>query len=104
VHSRNDRAVSWAQAVGLCQKVAGPKRFVTVEQIRGLRAHVIPFIGEGDTYSAVVRPATVDFLDGHVRGRRAARERLEQAGAGTEVAGITRCPEPPTTTTPTSTP
>lgn len=103
VHARSDRAVSWTQAVAQCRKTAAPKRFLTVEEIRGLRAHVIPFIGQGDDYSAVVRPAMVDFLDGSLRDRKAARARLERAGAGTEVASLTRCPKLPESATPTTT-
>ncbi|MBM3659891.1 MAG: hypothetical protein FJW95_10375, partial [Actinobacteria bacterium] len=105
VHARSDRAVSWGEAVALCRKTAAPKRFLTIEEIRGLRAHVIPFLGEGDEYSAIARPAMVDFLDGYVLDRKGARARLERAGAGTDIAGLTRCPadpEPTPTTTPTS--
>ena len=104
VHGRNDRAVSWSQAAAKCRTAGGPKRFLTIEEIRGLRAHVIPFLGRGDPYSAVARPATVDFLDGYLRDRKAARDRLERAGAGTDVGGVTRCPaEPATSDTPSTT-
>lgn len=92
VHARGDRAVSYPHAVVKCRRTSAPKRFLTVEGIRGLRAHVVPYVGQGDDWSAVVRPAIVDFLDGYLLDRKAARTRLDRAGSGTAVAGITRCP------------
>lgn len=105
VHGRNDPAVSYTRAVDLCERTGNPKRLLTVEEIRGLRAHVIPYVGQGDEYSAVVRPAVIDFLDGYVRGERSARARLDRAGEGTPVGTVTRCrPGEPTTTTATAAP
>lgn len=103
VHARGDRAVSY-QATASCEHARTPKRLLTVEGIRGLRAHVVPYIGQGDEYSAVVRPAIVDFLDGYVRDRAAARKRLDRAGKGTTVASVTRCRPGETTTTTTTEP
>lgn len=108
VHARNDGAVAYADAVALCREVTTPKRFVTVEGIRGLRAHVDPYVGDG-AHAAAVRPAIVDFLDGYVRDRKAARTRLDRAGTGTTVVDVTRCragdtpppaPKTPTTSAP----
>lgn len=103
VHARNDRAVPYADAARLCETAGRPKRFLTVEGIRGLRAHVDPYIGD-DQYAAVVRPAILDFLDGHLRHDAAARARLDRAGAGTTVASISRCRPGDATVAPTTTP
>jgi dienelactone hydrolase len=106
VHSRGDRAVSYDEAVALCNTTGTPKRFLTVEVIRGLRAHVYPYVGD-DQYSAIVRPAIIDFLDGYLLDRKAARARLDGAGAQTDVAEVTRCRErdtPPPTPTVTTVP
>ena len=108
VHARGDRAVSYTAAAALCEKQAGtPKRLLTVEGIRGLRAHVTPYLGS-DEYAALVRPAIVEFLDGYLRGDRAARDRLDHAGEGTSTGAVTRCrpgdePTAPTGTSPTTT-
>jgi hypothetical protein len=51
---------------------------------------VDPYLAS-DEYSALVRPAIVDFLDGYLRGSRAARARLDRAGAGTTTGAVTRC-------------
>jgi len=105
VHARGDRAVSYAEAATLCGEARPPKRLVTIEEIRGLRAHVYPFVGD-DQYSAIVRPAIVDFLDGYVRDKAGARDRLDRVGAGTTSAVVTRCraddtpPPTPSTTVP----
>lgn len=90
VHARNDRLVPYAAAAATCRRARAPKRFLTIEGIRGLRAHVAPYVGD-DEYSDVVRPAIVDFLDGYVRGDASARGRLDAAGAGTAVAAVGRC-------------
>ena len=102
VHARGDRAVSYEKAASTCEKARTPKRLLTVEEIRGLRAHVTPYIGDDDDYSAVVRPAVVDFLDGYLRDKPAARTRLDRAGAGTTVGTVTRCRPGDTTTTSTA--
>ena len=105
VHARGDRAVSYTDAATLCGDADTPKRLLTVEEIRGLRAHVYPYVGD-DEYSAIVRPAIVDFLDGYVRDEAGARERLDRAGASTTIATVTRCrpgdtpPPTPSTTVP----
>jgi pimeloyl-ACP methyl ester carboxylesterase len=93
-HARFDRAVPYTPVAELCAAVRGPKRLLTVEQIRGLRAHVDPYLGV-DQYAAVVRPAIVDFLDGWLRGKSAARARLDRAGNGTMVANVSRCRQTP---------
>ena len=102
VHAEGDRAVPYRDAAGLCRTAEGRRRFLTVKEIRGLRAHVDPYVGD-DRYAAVVRPAIVDFLDGYLRGEAAARRRLDRAGAGTTVATMSRCPAaratPPTAPT-----
>jgi dienelactone hydrolase len=90
VHARNDRAVPYGPARDTCSTVEGWKRILTVEDLRGVRAHVTPYLGD-DQYAAIVRPATVDFLDGYLRDRAAARDRLARAGAGTTDAKLTRC-------------
>lgn len=95
VHARYDRAVPYAPAAALCATVSGPKRLLTVEDARGLRAHVDPYLGD-DRSGTVVRAAVVDFLDGYVLGKRAARDRLDRAGAGTTVGAVSRCPAPTT--------
>ena len=91
VHARGDRAVPYPPTVDACTRAGTPKRLLTVEEIRGLRAHVIPYLGQDDAYSAVVRPAIVDFLDGYLRDRKAARARLDRAGTGTTIGVVTRC-------------
>ena len=90
VHARGDRAVSYSPALATCETVGGWKRMLTVEDHRGLRAHVEPYVGSG-AHAAIVRPATVDFLDGYVRDDATARRRLDEAAAGSGVAGLTRC-------------
>jgi dienelactone hydrolase len=90
VHSRNDRAVPYGPTRATCATVTGWKRMLTVEDLRGLRAHVEPFVGNGES-SAVVRPATVDFLDGYLRDDDAARRRLGRVGAGSDALGQSRC-------------
>lgn len=96
VHARKDRAVPYRESARKCAATRSPKRLLTVEEIRGLRAHVVPFVGADDAYSAVVRPAIVDFLDGWVRNRRSARARFDATGADAtgadpELAVVTRC-------------
>lgn len=100
VHARGDRAVSYTAAATLCAQAGTPKRLLTVEEIRGLRAHVNPYLG-GDQYAALVRPAILDFLDGYLRGDRAALARLDRAGGGTTTGAVTRCRAGEATTPPT---
>jgi dienelactone hydrolase len=90
VHARNDRAVPYGPTLDTCAIVEGWKRMLTVEEIRGPRAHIEPYLGDGE-YADVVQPATVDFLDGRLRDDAAARRRLSRAGAGTGLAGLSRC-------------
>jgi len=90
VHSRNDRAVPYGPTLDTCATVAGWKRMLTVEDVRGIRAHITPFLGD-DEYAAIVRPATVEFLDGYVRDHETARRRLSRIGAGTDLVGLSRC-------------
>jgi dienelactone hydrolase len=90
VHSRNDRAVPYRPALDTCATVSGWKRMLTVEDLRGVRAHVDPYVGRSE-YSSIVRPATVDFLDGYLRDDAQARRRLMRVGTGTDRAGISRC-------------
>jgi dienelactone hydrolase len=99
VHARGDRLVPYAPALKACTRAGTPKRMLTVEEIRGPRAHVVPYLGQDDPYSAVVRPAIVDFLDGYLRDRLPARARLDRAGRGTTVGAVTRC-RPGEATTP----
>jgi dienelactone hydrolase len=91
VHARRDRQVAHADAAALCATASTPKRFLTVETIAGMRGHVVPYVGEGDAYSGVVRPAVVDFLDGYVRDDPAARRRLDAAATDPAVASLARC-------------
>jgi pimeloyl-ACP methyl ester carboxylesterase len=91
VHARDDRLVPYARTVSACRRAGPPKRLLTVEDIAGTRAHVVPFLGGRDAFSAVVRPAIVDFLDGYLLGTRTARARLERLAAGT-VGVLSRCP------------
>jgi dienelactone hydrolase len=93
VHARNDRAVAYTPTLETCASVGGWKRMLTVEDLRGLRAHLEPYVGDGES-SEIVRPATVDFLDGRLRDDAAARRRLSRAGAGSDVAGMSRCRAP----------
>ena len=90
VHSRNDRAVPYQPTRDTCATVTGWKRMLTVEDLRGLRAHVEPFVGDGES-SAIVRPATVDFLDGYLRDDAAARRRLGRTGADTTAVHFSGC-------------
>jgi dienelactone hydrolase len=90
VHSRNDRAVPYGPTRDTCATVTGWKRMLTVEDLRGLRAHVEPYVGSGES-SAIVRPATVDFLDGYLRDDAAARRRLGRTGAGTTAVDFSGC-------------
>ncbi len=90
VHSRNDRAVPYRPTLDACATVTGWKRMLTVEDLRGLRAHVEPFVGSGES-SAIVRPATVNFLDGYLRDDAAARRRLGRTGAGTTAVHLSGC-------------
>jgi acetyl esterase/lipase len=90
VHSRNDRAVPYQPALDTCARVSGWKRMVTVEDLRGLRAHIDPYLGNSE-YASIVRPATIDFLDGYLRNEEPARRHLRRAGAGTHLVGVSRC-------------
>jgi dienelactone hydrolase len=90
VHSRNDRAVPYEPTRDTCATVSGWKRMLTVEDVRGLPAHVEPYVGSGES-SAIVRPATVDFLDGYLRGDAAARRRLGRAGTDTTAVDLSDC-------------
>jgi len=90
VHSRNDRAVPYQPAVDTCARVSGWKRMLTVEDLRGVRAHIDPYLGSSE-YASIVRPATVDFLDGYLRGDAPARRRLMKVGSNSELAGLARC-------------
>lgn len=92
VHARRDAVVPYAPAHRACARTREPRRMLRVHRIRGERAHVVPYLGRNDPYSAVVRPAIVDFFDGYVRDRRAARARLRAAGSDTSVAAMSRCP------------
>ena len=103
VHARADRAVQYTPTVKVCARAGTPKRLLTVEEVRGLRAHVVPYLGTDDPYSAVVRPAIVDFLDGYLRDRAPARARVDRAGRGTTGGAVTRC-RPGEVTTPGTTP
>jgi hypothetical protein len=90
VHSRNDRAVPYQPALDTCATVSGWKRMLTVEDLRGLRAHIDPYLGDSE-YTSIVRPATVAFLDGFLRDDAHARRRLLRVGDGTDLAGLSRC-------------
>lgn len=90
VHSRGDRAVQYAPTLATCTTVMGWKRMLTIERLRGLRAHTQPFVG-ADEYAAVSRTAMIDFLDGYLRNEASARARLAAAGDGTVVGAIGRC-------------
>ena len=90
VHSRNDRAVPYGPTRETCATVAGWKRMLTVEDLRGIRAHITPYLGD-DEYAAIVRPATVDFLDGYLRDDTRARRRLDRVGEGTDAVTFARC-------------
>ena len=90
VHSRNDRAVPYQPALDTCARVTGWKRMITVEDLRGLRAHIDPYLGTSE-YASIVRPATVDFLDGYLRDDAGARRRLGRVGKGSDLAGLSRC-------------
>ena len=89
-HSRNDRAVLYARAFDTCTTVSGWKHMLTIEEVRGIRAHITPFTSD-DEYAAIVRPATVDFLDGFLRNNADARRRLGRVGSGTDAVEMTRC-------------
>jgi len=90
VHSRNDRAVPYQPALHTCATVSGWKRMLTVERVRGLRAHTDPYLGKSQ-YASIVQPATVAFLDGYMRDSASARHRLSRVGTGTDLAGLSRC-------------
>ena len=90
VHARYDRAVPYGTTLETCSSVHGWKRMLTVEEVRGIRAHVSPYLGDGDD-AAIVRPATVDFLDGYLQSNARARQRLGRVGHGTDLAGLSRC-------------
>jgi fermentation-respiration switch protein FrsA (DUF1100 family) len=92
VHSRNDRAVPYPPALDTCARVSGWKRMITVENLRGLRAHVDPYLGNSE-YAAIVRPATVDFLDGYLLGDAHARRRLLHVASDSDLAALSRCRE-----------
>ena len=82
VHSRNNHAVPYGPALDTCATVDGWKRMLTVENLRGLRAHVFAFLGH-DEYAAIVRPATVDFFDGYLRDDADGRADVwSKSGAG----------------------
>jgi len=90
VHARNDRAVPYPPTLDTCGTVEGWKRMLTVEDLRGIRAHIDPYLGNSD-YASVVRPATVAFFDGFLRDDAHARRRLLRVGVGTDLAGLSRC-------------
>jgi dienelactone hydrolase len=90
VHARNDRAVPYQFALDTCVTVGGWKRMLSVDEIRGIRAHIEPYLGDGE-YADVVRPATIDFLDGYLGGDAGARRRLARVGGDADWADLTRC-------------
>jgi len=90
VHSIGDRAVPYGRALKTCTTVGGWKRMMGIEQLQGLRAHVEPFVGDGE-YAAVVRPATVAFLDGFLRGDATARRRVDRVGHEADWVSLSRC-------------
>lgn len=92
VHSRGDRAVQYVPTLTTCAATKGWKRMLTIERVRGLRAHSEPYVGDNE-FAAVARPAMLDFLDGYLRGDAKARARLAKAGAGTDVGALGTCDE-----------
>jgi dienelactone hydrolase len=93
VHARNDRAVPYEPTLDTCTTVAGWRRMLTVEDVRGIRAHSGPYVGD-DNDAAIVRTAMVDFLDGALRGDDGARRRLRRVGADTDTVALSRCVAP----------
>jgi hypothetical protein len=89
-HSRNDSAVLFARTFETCTTVSGWRRMLAIEDVRGVRAHVSPFIGD-DEDAAIVRPAMIDFLDGYLLDKASARRRLDRVGIGTDAVEMSRC-------------
>lgn len=90
VHARNDRAVPYRPTLDTCATVTGWSRMLTVEAVRGLRAHTGPFVGDDDD-AVIVRPAMVDFLDGYLRDDDRARRRLSRVGDDTDTVALSHC-------------
>jgi dienelactone hydrolase len=90
VHARNDRAVPYGPTLDTCATVTGWSRMLTVEAVRGLRAHTGPFVGDDDD-AVIVRPAMVDFLDGYLRDDDRARRRLSRVGDDTDAVALSHC-------------
>jgi dienelactone hydrolase len=90
VHARRDAAVPYESARDACEHVQGWRRMLAIERIRGPRAHVVPYLGD-DEYAAAARPAILDFFDGWVRDRSAARKQLARGALESTVATLHTC-------------